>query len=51
LNIDQEDQQFITSRRVSQSKQKHPWIKERHVGHKTLQPISIIPREVQIGET
>jgi hypothetical protein len=51
LSVDQEDQQFITLRRVSQSKHKHPWTKERHVSHKTLQAISIIPREVQIGET
>jgi hypothetical protein len=44
LSVDQKDQQFVTSRGVSQSK-------ERHASHKTPQAILIIPREVQIGET
>ncbi len=36
LSANQEDQQFVTPRKKFQSKQKHPWIEKRTIGHKTL---------------
>jgi hypothetical protein len=50
LNVDQIDRLFVTPKRVSQSKQKHMWTKERLAGHRTPQATSIIPHEMQIGE-
>ncbi len=50
LNVDHEDQQFVTFRKVSQIEQKHPWIKARSTCHKTLQATSIIPCEMQTNE-
>ncbi len=43
LSADQIDQQFVTFRKVFQSKQKHLWTEERLAGHKMLQASSIIP--------
>jgi hypothetical protein len=36
LNANQEDQQFVTSRKVSESEHRHMWIKEKLTSHKTL---------------
>jgi hypothetical protein len=51
LNEYKLDRQFEILRRVLQTKQRHPWIEERHVGHIMLQATPIIPREMQTGET
>jgi hypothetical protein len=50
LNANKKDQQFVSLKNVSQLEQKHPCIEERHVSHKMFQAVSIIPREVQIGD-
>jgi hypothetical protein len=36
LNANQEDQQFVTSRKVSESEHRHIWIKEKLTSQKTL---------------
>jgi hypothetical protein len=46
LNADQEDQQFVTLKRVFQSKHKHLWIEKRPISHKMPQVVLIIPCEV-----
>ncbi len=51
LNVDQEDQQFVTPIIVFKSEQKHLWIKERPTCHKMPQARLIILHEMQIGET
>ncbi len=50
LSAYQIDQQFVTLRRVSQSKKRHSWMEERPIGHIMPQATSIIPREVQTSE-
>ncbi len=50
LSANQINQQFITPRKVSQSKQRHPWIEERLASHKMPQAASIISHEVQTSE-
>jgi len=51
LSVDHIRQQFVTFIRVFQLEHRHPWTKERLVGHKTPQVTLIIPCEVQTGET
>jgi hypothetical protein len=46
LNVDQEDQQFVTPIIVFKSEQKHLWIKERPTCHKMPQVPPIIPHEM-----
>jgi adenine-specific DNA methylase len=50
LNANKEDQQFVTPRKVFQTKHKHPWIEVKPTSHITPQVASIIPCEMQIGE-
>ncbi len=50
LSANQIDQQFITPRRVFQSKQKHPWIEEKPTSHITLKATLIFFCELQNGE-
>ncbi len=50
LSADWVDQWFETPIRVSQTKQRYLWTKERHVGHKTPKATPIMPHEMQIGE-
>ncbi len=33
LRVDLIDQQFVTPKKIIQSKYNHPWTKKRHVGH------------------